>query len=77
MEKNIIKENRKIGLKENTIESILVAYNLCNNSFEKYDIQIILVWIQKRYTSKQNRRITHNVYIYQIFKVMIKNQQKS
>ena len=51
MEKNIIKENGKIGLKENTIESILVAYNICNNSFEKYGIQIILVWIQKRYNS--------------------------
>ena len=50
MGKNIIKENRKIGLKEHAINSTFVAYNICNISFEKYDIQITLKLI------KQNER---------------------
>ena len=53
MGKNIIKENRKIGLKEHAINSTFVAYNICNISFEKYDIQITLKLIKQRQTKEQ------------------------
>ena len=56
MGKNIIKENRKIGLKEHAINSTFVAYNICNISFEKYDIQITLKLIKQRHVPAKKRK---------------------